>query len=81
VSSALLTFGFDTLKLQRVVGSTASGNDRVTKLARWFGAREGTVGEGSAWMRARGWREVEWVIDRADWLASAWHRRGRPADV
>jgi [ribosomal protein S5]-alanine N-acetyltransferase len=38
-SAALLGFGFDALKLEAIGGATASGNLRVERLARRFGAR------------------------------------------
>lgn len=73
--TALLTLAFDELGLQVVTGETASGNRRVEKLARWFGAELVQSREGPAWMRSRGWREVDWSIDRDRW------RRGAPPSV
>ena len=66
-ASALIEFGFRDLKLDRIVGSTASGNKRVERLARWFGASIVTERQGANWMRARGWVEVDWVLPRERW--------------
>jgi ribosomal-protein-alanine N-acetyltransferase len=55
------------LNLTTIVGDTASGNRRVEKLARWFGAEIVAEREGPAWMRARGWREVDWALQRPKW--------------
>jgi ribosomal-protein-alanine N-acetyltransferase len=71
VAGALASYGFETLGLQRVLGSTASGNRRVTKLAEWFGARIIATREGPGWMTARGWKEVDWALDRQDWAQAA----------
>jgi ribosomal-protein-alanine N-acetyltransferase len=72
-TAALLGFGFERLRLCRVVGSTASGNRRVEKLARRFGARPIAQREGPEWTRARGWREVDWALNREEW------ERARPS--
>ena len=65
--TALLRYGFETLHLRMIVGDTASGNRRVEKLARWFGAEVITQRAGPAWMQARGWQEVDWAITREKW--------------
>lgn len=81
-TAALLDFGFEQLRLRQVVGSTASGNDRVEKLARWFGGRRVAERDGEGWMTARGWREVDWTITREDWqryLSERTPGRRRPA--
>ena len=46
VASALVKHGFHDLDLHLIVGSTASGNTRVERLARWFGASSPPVGPG-----------------------------------
>lgn len=66
-TAALLAFGFEGLGLQRVTGSTASGNRRVEKLARRFAAEVVLQREGPAWMRVRGWQEVHWALGRKAW--------------
>lgn len=66
-SDALIRYGFETLDLEKIIGETASGNRRVEKLARWFGAEIVTRRRGSDWMEARGWQEVEWEITRLRW--------------
>ena len=58
------------LGLRMIIGDTASGNERVAKLARWFGARIIDRQDGPKWMRARGWQEVDWALTRDDWLHS-----------
>ena len=80
---ALLGFGFGSLGLGEVRGVTASGNARVARLAGWFGARVTATRPGPGWMAARGWREVEWRVTRAEWERSPASavRRGRRADV
>jgi ribosomal-protein-alanine N-acetyltransferase len=67
VAEALAAHGFDALGLTRIFGSTASGNARAAKLAKWFGARIVASRDGPAWMIARGWSEVVWALDREDW--------------
>ena len=69
-SSALVRFGFETLKLKTIIGETASGNLRVEKLARWFGAEIVARRTGPDWMRARGWEEVDWAITKEAWARS-----------
>jgi cysteinyl-tRNA synthetase len=76
---ALLAFGFDRLGLREVRGWTASGNARVARLARWFGAEPTATRDGPSWMRDRGWREVGWRIGREAWARAP--RPGRPAAV
>ena len=66
-TAALLSYGFDLLDLDTIIGDTASGNRRIEKLARWFGAELVADREGPAWMQARGWREVDWSLDRHKW--------------
>jgi [ribosomal protein S5]-alanine N-acetyltransferase len=75
-AECLLEYGFDTLQLVRIVGDTASGNKRVDKLARWFGARIIDRRDGPKWMRARGWKEVDWALARDEWRRSV-RRHGR----
>jgi ribosomal-protein-alanine N-acetyltransferase len=72
----LLEYGFDTLRLATIIGSTASGNKRAEKLARWFGARIVDRRDGPKWMQARGWQEVDWALARDEWWRS--DRLGRP---
>ena len=74
VAAALMEHGFRTLDLQTITGETASGNRRVEKLARFFGAEIVARRPGPAWMRARGWQEVDWSLSRAAWERS---RAGR----
>lgn len=70
VAACMMHFGFDTLKLRAIVGETASGNMRVVKLARWFGAHVIDQCDGPEWMRARGWRMVRWSLHRDAWRTS-----------
>jgi ribosomal-protein-alanine N-acetyltransferase len=67
VSASLVRYGFGTLGLKAIIGDTASGNRRVTKLARWFGAEIVGRRQGPDWMKARGWEEVEWEITKQRW--------------
>jgi ribosomal-protein-alanine N-acetyltransferase len=58
VAGALLGHGFRDLGLRAIVGDTASGNRRVERLARWFGADIVARRAGPEWMEARGWQEM-----------------------
>lgn len=77
-TSALIDYGFEGLGLSRIIGRTASGNRRVERLARWFGASLAAERPGAEWMTARGWSEVDWVLERAGWAGAP---RGRRAVV
>ena len=66
-ATALIRHGFEVLSLSTIIGETASGNRRVEKLARWFGAEIVAQREGPNWMKARGWQEVDWAITRQNW--------------
>lgn len=70
VSAALLEHGFEVLDLQTVIGDTASGNKRVEKLARAFGAEICACRSAPDWMQARGWKEVAWALGRPEWERS-----------
>lgn len=70
VASALLEYGFFNLNLHTIVGNTASGNRRVERLARWFGANLIARRTGPEWMGTRGWQEVDWALARDDWARS-----------
>lgn len=67
VATALIDHGFSELRLETIIGDTASGNQRIAKLARWFGARIVAEREGPPWMTQRGWREIDWAIDKGCW--------------
>lgn len=70
VAAVLINHGFGALGLHRIVGDTASGNKRVEKLARWFGAEVVAQRPGPKWMAARGWSEVDWALTREGWAQS-----------
>ncbi len=63
----LVDHGFRELGLDAIVGTTASGNRRVEKLASRFGATLSGRRTGPDWMRARGWEEVDWILPRDAW--------------
>lgn len=67
VATALIEHGFRTLDLRMITGTTASGNSRVERLARWFGAEIVARRDGPDWMGARGWQEVDWALTRENW--------------
>lgn len=68
VAAALVDYGFSVLALDRITGDTASGNRRVERLARWFGATIVARRTGPDWMAARGWVEVGWALPRKAWV-------------
>lgn len=70
IADALIDHGFRAFGLETLVGETASGNARVERLARRFGATVGARRGGSDWMKARGWEEIDWVLHRAAWSAT-----------
>lgn len=70
-SVALVRYGFATLGLKAIIGETASGNRRVTKLARWLGAEIVARRPGPDWMKVRGWEEVDWEITKQRWEQGA----------
>lgn len=74
-TACLVEHGFGALRLRTIIGDTASGNQRVEKLARWFGARIIDRRDGPEWMRARGWQEVDWALTRDEWQHSEQRRR------
>lgn len=78
VATLLVERGFEVLGLQMIIGDTASGNRRVEKLARLFGARIIDRRDGPEWMQARGWQEVDWAITRDEWRHSSWREKITP---
>lgn len=74
-AESLLAFGFSTLQLAAVRGTTVSANARVTRLVERLGFRRVAEEEGSAWLAARGWREVTWELRSEEW------RRGRAITI
>lgn len=77
VASALIEYAFSVLDLDLIVGRTASGNRRVERLARWFGATSAAYRDGPEWMALRGWFEVDWTLDRNAWCAGRSQDRAR----
>jgi len=69
-AASLVEYGFSTLQLRMIVGDTASGNKRVEKLARLFGAHIIDGRNGPEWMRSRGWQEVDWALTRDEWRSA-----------
>ncbi|MGH6815413.1 MAG: hypothetical protein ACREC6_06905, partial [Hyphomicrobiaceae bacterium] len=67
--------GFQVFGLNTIIGDTASGNSRVERLAQWFGARIVGNRDGPAWMKARGWHQVDWALSREAWVMSRARRR------
>jgi RimJ/RimL family protein N-acetyltransferase len=74
-SGALLEYGFLTLNLDQIIGTTASGNSRIEALALWFGASVVGRRHGTRWMKMRGWHEVDWALSRAAWEVSPGRHR------
>lgn len=67
VAVGLINYGFEELGLEMVIGDTSSGNTRIEKMARWFGAKIINQREGPEWMKKRGWKEVDWAISKESW--------------
>ena len=68
IMKCLVDFGFDHLGLSRIFGTTVSANARIARLVSAFGAVSAERST-PAWMVAKGWRQIEWHIDRDQWLA------------
>ncbi|MDQ6869319.1 MAG: GNAT family N-acetyltransferase [Pseudomonadota bacterium] len=45
VATALIEHGFRDLNLHTIIGQTGSGNKRVERLARWFGAKHHSISD------------------------------------
>ena len=75
IASALIEYGFYTLNLKSIIGDTASGNSRVERLARWFGATNIDRRDGPEWMKVRGWQAIDWALTPDAWAASSGRRR------
>jgi ribosomal-protein-alanine N-acetyltransferase len=72
IAEALLEFGFRTVGVIEIRGTTASRNDQVGRLARWFGAIESGSFPASV---AGELSQTEWHITREQWEASQSLRR------
>ena len=66
-ATAMIEFGFTDLGLEMISGDTSSGNTRIERIARWFGAQISARRAGPSWMQAREWEEVNWALRREDW--------------
>jgi RimJ/RimL family protein N-acetyltransferase len=77
IMKRLVDFGFKDLALTQIFGSTISVNARVSRLAGAFGA---TCLERPTpdWMAEKGWRRIEWRINRDEWLARSHDNSSRP---
>jgi ribosomal-protein-alanine N-acetyltransferase len=60
ITEAMLAHGFEALDLEEIVSNTTEGNERVHRLARWYGATLASWGEGKALWRFRraSWRDA-----------------------
>ena len=60
ITEAMLAYGFETLDLEEIVSNTTEANERVHRLARWYGATLASWGDGKALWRFRRatWREA-----------------------
>jgi [ribosomal protein S5]-alanine N-acetyltransferase len=67
VAVGLINYGFEELGLDMIIGDTSSGNTRIEKMARWFGAEIINERDGPEWMQNRGWKEVDWAISKESW--------------
>ena len=66
-ASALITFGFTTLALTTIRGTSVSANHRVAGLVRRLGFRCVEERDGPAAISHRGWREVTWELTLENW--------------
>jgi len=71
IGRALLEFGFCDLGLHTITGSTISANDRISRLAEWFGAQTVAKRPGPEWMAERHWSHVDWRITLERWQEGA----------
>lgn len=66
ITEAMLAHGFGPLDLEEIVSNTTEANERIHRLARWYGATLASWGEGKAL----------WCFSRASWRDAM--RAGRP---
>lgn len=66
IMSSLAEFGFGSLGLKTIYGSTVSANNRIMRLAKFWGAIA-IEHPTPDWMVARGWSKVEWQITKQQW--------------
>lgn len=66
IAEAMLAHGFGPLDLEEIVSNTTEANERIHRLARWYGATLASWGEGKAL----------WCFSRASWCDAM--RAGRP---
>ncbi len=66
IAEAMLAHGFGPLDLEEIVSNTTEANERIHRLARWYGATLASWGEGKAL----------WCFSRASWRDAM--RAGRP---
>lgn len=76
----LVDFGFRDLSLTEIFGSTVSANARVSRLVSAYGAYA-VERPAPEWMTARGWRQIEWHINRTQWLALSSNDSYKPAPL
>ena len=67
-------FAFDDLGAHQILSDTSSGNTRIAKIAKHYGAVIIAERPGPEWMKARGWTEVDWCLSRDQWEAGATQR-------
>lgn len=68
VVDALLRFAFDEIGWTSVIGRTTSDNDRVRRLAEWFGAEVVSPAPPFASTADGRWSEVVWRITLNRWI-------------
>lgn len=79
IARTMLSFAFEDLALEQIVGVTSSANLPVRRLALWFGAEEIESRPGPPSMSAHGWTETVWRITRDVWLEGESRREEPPA--
>lgn len=67
IGKALIDFGFRDLGLKEIIGISVSANLRVSRLAKRYGFLAVGTRPSSAWMRMRGWSQIEWQLTRESW--------------
>ncbi len=67
IGRAMLDFGFSDLCLRVITGASVSGNSRIARLAKWFGAEIIATQSGLEQTSAPEGNTLHWRITREQW--------------